>query len=250
MFTPTSGFLLDTTARAMAAALAKPSPEKVCAALDEVFAQAELSWEATRTSTAFRLGTPAMACKAGCGWCCHQQVGVSVPEAIRIAIHLRALPGDEGEALAERLRDADDRTNGLTTSQRSAAKLACAFLVDGSCSIYGVRPLRCRGLISTDESFCRASFSDPAAVKAGLELGTLRPVFLGAPQHVYDQALNGVLKALHFARLADYGLELHAAARELLDQPKRMALWLKQRAAPKSAALVPDPGADLKGQFK
>ena len=250
MFTPTSGFLLDTAARAMAAALAKPSPEKVGSALDEVFAQAELSWEATRTSTAFRLGMPAMACKAGCGWCCHQQVGVSVPEAIRIAIHLRALPGDEGEALAERVRDADDKTNGLTTSQRSAAKLPCAFLVDGSCSIYGVRPLRCRGLISTDESFCHASFSDPAAVKAGLELGTLRPVFLGAPQHVHDQALNGVLKALHFARLADYGLELHAAVRELLDQPKRMATWLKQRTAPKTAALVPDPGADLRAQFR
>ena len=99
-------------------------------------------------------------------------------------------------------------------------------------------------------AMARFAVGDPAAVKAGLELGALRPAFLGAPQHVYDQALNGVLKALHFARLADYGLELHAAVRELLDQPKRMAIWLKQRAAPKTAALVPDPGADPRGQFR
>jgi Putative zinc- or iron-chelating domain len=250
MFAPTSGFLLDSAARAMAAAFPKPTPERVAAGLDEVFALAEQSWEATRTNVSFRLNTPAIACKAGCGWCCHQQVGVSVPEAIRIALHIRSLPAAESSVMTQAVRQLDDRINGLATSKRAAAKLPCAFLADGFCAIYPVRPLRCRGLHSTDVGFCIASFNDPAAVKAGLDLGTLRPVFLGAPQHVYDQALNGVLKALHFAGVADYGLELTAAVRQLLDQPKRMAAWLKQRAAPKSAALVPDPGADLRGQFR
>lgn len=250
MLAPTSGFLLDNAARAMAAALSKATPERVAAAMDQIFDQAGQSWEATRGAVSFRLKIPAIACKAGCGWCCHQQVGVSVPEAIRIALHIRALPPAEAAVMTQRVWELDERTNGLTTSRRTATKLPCAFLEDGSCAIYPVRPLRCRGLHSTDVSFCISSFNDPAAVKAGLELGTLRPAFLGAPQHVYDQALNGVLKALHFARIADYGLELTAAVRELLDQPKRMALWLKQRAAPKSAALVPDAGADLKGQLR
>jgi hypothetical protein len=250
MLAPTSGFLLDTAARAMAAAFPRPTPERVVAALDQVFALADQSWEATRATVSFRFNTAASACKAGCGWCCHQQVGISVPEAIRIAVHIRALPPAEASAMVERVRSLDDQTNGLATSGRSAGKQPCAFLVEGACAIYAVRPLRCRGLHSTDVGFCIASFNDPDSVKAGLELGTVRPVFLGAPQHVYDQALNGVLKALHFAGISDYGLELTAAVRELLDQPKRMAAWLKQRAAPRSAALVPDPGADLKGQFR
>lgn len=136
------------------------------------------------------------------------------------------------QAMAERVRALDAKTKGKTTSQRAKSKLPCAFLVDGSCAIYSV------------------SFEDEAATQARIQRGELKPTFLGAPQHVYGQALNGTLKTLHFAGLADYGLELTAAVRELLDQPKRMAAWLKQRAAPKSAALVPDPGADLKAQFR
>jgi len=250
MLAPTSGFLLDSAARAMAAAFPKPDPERVAAALDEVFALADQSWEATRSAVSFRLGTPAIACRSGCGWCCHQQVGVSVVEAIRITVHLQSLPADQRAALTERVRWLDKRTAGRTTSERAAAKLPCAFLADGACTIYGVRPLRCRGLHSTDVGFCIASFNDPEDVRAGLALGSLRPAFLGAPQQVYDQALNGVLKTLHFAKLADYGLELTAAVRQLLDRPGLAVSWLKQKAAPKSAALVPDPGADPRGQLR
>ncbi|RAU23452.1 hypothetical protein CU669_04845 [Paramagnetospirillum kuznetsovii] len=250
MFAPTAGFLLDSAAQTMSEAFPKPTVAGVTAALDRVFAMADQSWDATRSSVSFRLNTPPMACKSGCGWCCHQQVGISVVEAVRIAVHIAALPADDAATITTRLRELDAKTNRLTTSKRAKAKLPCAFLQDGSCSIYTVRPFRCRGLISVDVGFCVASFEDEAAARARLEKGELRPAFLGAPQHVYDQALNGVLKALHFAKIADYGLELTAAVRELVDQPKRMADWLRQRAAPKSAALIPDPGADLKGQFR
>jgi Fe-S-cluster containining protein len=250
MFAPTAGILLDSAAQTMAEAFPKPTVERVTAALDRVFALADQSWDATRSAVSFRLHTPPMACKAGCGWCCHQQVGISVVEAVRIAVHIQSLPPDQAAAVADRLRVLDAKTNRMPTSRRAKAKLPCAFLVDGACSIYGVRPLRCRGLISIDVGFCVASFEDEAATKARMERGELRPAFLGAPQHVYDQALNGVLKTLHFAGIADYGLELTAAVRELLDKPARMTAWLKQRAAPKSAALVPDAGADLKGQFR
>lgn len=250
MITYSTGVLLDCAAQTMAAAFPKPSVERVTAALDQVFALADQSWDATRSNLTFRLNTPPMACKAGCGWCCHQQVGVSVVEAIRIAVHIQALPPDQAAAMTDRIRDLDDKTNRMTTSKRAKAKLPCAFLVEGSCSIYAVRPLRCRGLISTDVSFCATSFEDEASARTRLERGELKPAFLGAPQHVYDQALNGILKTLHFAKIADFGLELTAAVRELLDKPQRMASWLKQRTAPKSAALIPDPGADLKGQFR
>ena len=249
MFTPTGNFLLDAAARAMAEAFPKPTPERIVAALDRVFVLADQSWDATRMGPAFRLGNPGIACKAGCGWCCHQQVGVSVPEAIRIAVHIRALPPAESDAVLGRVRALDDATNGLTTSMRAAGKWPCAFLVDGACTIYAVRPLRCRGLQSTDAGFCRKSFEDPEATRAGLALGTVRPTFLAQPQHIYDQILNGVLKTLHFAKVADYGLELTAAIRELTDQPRRMTEWLRQPRAARSAALVPDPGADTAGQL-
>ncbi|OAN55209.1 hypothetical protein A6A04_11125 [Paramagnetospirillum marisnigri] len=250
MFAPTAGFLLDSAAQAMAEAFPKPTAATVSAALDRVFSLADQSWAATSGAVSFRLNTPPMTCKAGCGWCCHQQVGVSVVEAVRIAVHIRDLPAEQAAAVMARVRDLDRLTRGLTTSKRAATKQPCAFLVDGGCSIYAVRPLRCRGLISIDVEFCIASHEDEAATRSRLQAGTLRPAFLTAPQQVYDQALNGVLKTLHFAKLADYGLELTAAVAELLDQPRKMEAWLKQKAAPKPAALVPDPGADLKAQFR
>lgn len=57
------------------------------------------------------------------------------------------------QAMAERVRALDAKTKGKTTSQRAKSKLPCAFLVDGSCAIYGV------------------SFEDEAATQARIQRG-------------------------------------------------------------------------------
>ena len=44
------------------------------------------------------------------------------------------------EDINSRLTALDQITNGLPSEARMAAQLPCAFLVEGSCSIYEVRP--------------------------------------------------------------------------------------------------------------
>ncbi|MDA8230396.1 MAG: YkgJ family cysteine cluster protein [Magnetospirillum sp.] len=237
-------FLADTVRATLARCWPRPAAATVAAAMDEVFRLAEGCWEARRTGVGYLSGSPASACAPGCGWCCHQQVGVSVPEAVAIARHVGALPRAERDALAERVGAADRRTRGLTTHGRARARIACAFLgADGRCLIYAVRPLRCRGLHSIDAGFCADCHSDIDSMRAKLESGLLAPVFLDVPAQLFDSALAGVLAALRaHAPKAVVALELHAALHALFADPRLGERWLAGRAPDPALHLRPDAG--------
>lgn len=237
MFTPSDDFLARSTAAVFAPLPPKPAEDQACAALDQVFALAEQSWQARRSSLDYLRSAPASACRAGCGWCCHQQVGITPLEAIRIAAYLRGQPAD----LTGSLHRVNAQTKGLSTGQRAESRLACAFLsLDGNCRIYPVRPLRCRGLHSIDANFCAASHQDPAGMRAKLEAGQLRPVYLSVPEAIFDSALSGVLMALKKLKMAVVSLELHAAVDALVDDPKLARRWLAGARPDRALALVPD----------
>ncbi|HLO78527.1 MAG TPA: YkgJ family cysteine cluster protein [Magnetospirillum sp.] len=241
MLAASEDFLIEAARGELSRCWPKPTVAALCAALDAVFRLADATWNARRSNLRYMLEAPASACKAGCGWCCHQQVGVSTPEAIRIAAHLRTLPEDEGAAIGARVREVAKRTQGMTTGQRAASKLACPFLgADGACMIYAVRPLRCRGLHSIDVDFCIACHEDLDAMRRRLEAGELKPVFLETPERIYDSALAGVLKALSKgAPKAVVSLELSAAVAALLEQPKLAERWLAGARPDKALHLVP-----------
>ena len=174
--------------------------------------------EATSTLTASLLSRApegALACREGCAHCCHQRVGVTVPEALAIFATLEATrsPAELG-GLGERVERAYRATRGLTRDERNSPEHACPLLDNGLCSVYEVRPLACRGAHSTDEQACRSklhdreqraayergelpghSFVEPVravhAISAGLQLGLheglgldMRPLDLTAALHV------------------------------------------------------------------
>lgn len=228
MLAASEDFLIEAARGEFSRLWPKPTVAALCAALDAVFRLADATWNARRANLRYMLEAPASACKAGCGWCCHQQVGVSVPEAIRIAAHLRTLPEAEAAPLTARIRQVATATAGMTTHQRAMSKQACPFLgADGACTIYAVRPLRCRGLHSIDVEFCIACHDDLERMRQRLEAGELKPVFLETPERIYDSALAGVLKALaKGAPKTVVSLELAAATAALLDQPKLAERWL------------------------
>lgn len=156
-----------------------------------------------------------LACRAGCAHCCHQRVGVTVPEALAILAHLRDKHPPEALALVqERVEHAYEHTRGLGRQERHSPEHPCPFLQDSRCSIYEVRPLACRGVHSTDEHACRTrlhdreqralyergdlpghSFAEPVravhAVSAGVQLGLseglgldMQPLDLVAVMHL------------------------------------------------------------------
>jgi hypothetical protein len=228
MLAASEDFLVEAARAELARCWPKPNIAAICAAMDAIYAVADGSWQARRGGIGYLLSAPAPACKPGCGWCCHQQVGIALPEAIRLAAHIAALPAAERDDLTARAQSTAARTRGMGPAERAAAKLPCAFLgSDGNCRVYAARPLRCRGLHSIDVDFCIACHDDFAAMRAKLERGELKPVFLDIPERIFDSALAGILKALaKTAPKAVVSLELSAAVAALLAEPRLAAKWL------------------------
>ncbi|MBA3700614.1 MAG: YkgJ family cysteine cluster protein [Planctomycetes bacterium] len=107
---------------------------------------------------------PARACKRGCSWCCRQPVFLTAPEAVAVVAHLRATwNNDQLAALRSDLamRIAEHRT--LREDRRLlTAGLPCVFLdEDNACTIHGVRPLICRGFMSSSAEACAERYIDP-----------------------------------------------------------------------------------------
>lgn len=96
-------------------------------------------------------------CAPGCASCCHVHVEATTAEIAAAAAHLVATrSASELRALALRLT----LTSALSAEARWRARVPCALLaVDGTCSIYEVRPLRCRAFHSYSVALCREAYA-------------------------------------------------------------------------------------------
>lgn len=102
------------------------------------------------------------ACKAGCAYCCHYKVEVRAHEMFLIKdfmqknwspLNIKNLLS-EAEANAKIIKS-------LTQEQHLTTNIKCVFLVDNQCSIYSVRPFKCRNFHATDAAACEQSFNEP-----------------------------------------------------------------------------------------
>jgi Fe-S-cluster containining protein len=101
------------------------------------------------------------ACGAGCSYCCHVHAEATMPELLAIAAHLQATRSPtELAAMIERLTAHTNVVAALDHEERWRAKIPCALLGrDGRCTIYEVRPLRCRAFHSWSVDACREAYS-------------------------------------------------------------------------------------------
>jgi Fe-S-cluster containining protein len=161
----------------------------------------------------------ALACRAGCNFCCHLKVMVLPHEAIALFRYLNSrLP----QATAERVR--------ARVRERAAGKAvgrACAFLVDGQCAAYEARPSACAAYHSLSKERCEESFLDPARPAGTVALRSLQVVAAALE--------DGVNAALAAQGLNQTRTELHAAVAALLDNPALIARWRAGRP------LLPSP---------
>ena len=138
-----------------------------------------------------------LACRKGCGYCCHTWVSATAPELFLLASTLAARKaGPATEQLSAVLGRAAV-TAGLTIDQRFGAKLPCALLRDGACSVYGERPTVCRQVTSTDLAGCLDEFE-----------GRDRGGEIVGSRYFHDHARNCRVPLL--AALAARGLPGHA----------------------------------------
>jgi uncharacterized protein len=162
----------------------------------------------------------AVQCHSGCAHCCHLPVHATPAEVLLIAQHFKDGPPQRRLALNQALKTRAAAAAGETagTGSRAAAETPqrqpCVFLVRGLCSIYELRPARCRKAHSLDKAACASA----------------------APQ--IPQSLNHVLKAealmqgaaLAFADqgLATASVELSAGVLQALNDAAAAERWFER----------------------
>lgn len=106
--------------------------------------------------------TTPLACKNGCSYCCYFKVEVSAAEVLAIRTHvLNTFGSSEIKRTVEAARRNLQETKGMSRLEHLATNQACPFLRDGSCSVYAVRPAKCRSFHASDVDNCKFSFDNP-----------------------------------------------------------------------------------------
>ena len=122
------------------------------------------------------------ACKAGCAFCCHYKVEVRAHEMLLIKDYMSKT--FNAEKIAAVLAEAEANAaiiRTLTPEQHLTTNLKCALLQDNQCSIYPVRPFRCRNFHSTDANACEQSHGDPSNME--IATGMIEDVAMFADAH-------------------------------------------------------------------
>ncbi|MEM9682581.1 MAG: YkgJ family cysteine cluster protein [Pseudomonadota bacterium] len=171
---------------------------------------------------------PAYACAKGCSWCCHQSVMVTAPEVVHAAKFLHDnLTEDEVMRLRDRVDSRAREGDGLDNRDRMTRRVACAFLMEDTCSIYPVRPLQCRGGFSEDDSYCRNLLENPEQTQQAVENGDIDGKYLLLPKMLYDSAQVGMAGALSKDGLNSQPLDFNAAMAIALGDRNIAEKWLR-----------------------
>jgi Fe-S-cluster containining protein len=176
-----------------------------------------------------------VACRAGCGTCCHVPVGAQAHEVLLAAEFIQTrFPPAELEAVIARAATHRAEFAGRTMRERAALKTACVLLRDGSCSIYEARPESCRSHHSNNLAGCHSNLD------AGIDFtnvlipeirGRMFAVMLAIDQAVAEAGFDG--------RAYDFGSALHAA---LTDSMCAVRWTQRQQTFPEDCREVGDPG--------
>ncbi|RQH12700.1 YkgJ family cysteine cluster protein [Bradyrhizobium sp. RP6] len=160
-----------------------------------------------------------IACRQGCSFCCHQNVEVSIAEAILIAVEMGLSGNKQGDILdqcAEEMANLDDLARAKTGKP-------CPLLdATGSCSIYEVRPLACRSYFAPDAANCKAAFD--SAVHGN---GEVRPVSHGMPQIMGCAVRGGVNGMLKDLGLQHDDVDLISTVAAIRKDPGIIDLWAR-----------------------
>ncbi|MGE5547171.1 MAG: YkgJ family cysteine cluster protein [Solirubrobacterales bacterium] len=127
------------------------------------------------------------ACAKGCGWCCHQVVGITAAEEMMVVEAVQALPPAARAGIRCRAGAAEDRLARLPVERWQAERLPCPLLDDGACLIHAQRPLPCRAVLSADAGACRRWFEGEDGARIPL---------VAVQRRVYSSAQAGLAQAL------------------------------------------------------
>lgn len=192
-----------------------------------------------------------IACQAGCHFCCHLHVLIYPHEAIALHRYLGSkLAADKAQRVRERLIANAAQLRQSQLPFAAAPRSPCAFLLDGQCSVYEVRPAACASYHSLSRPACEADHQSAGArsqhaPEAG---GSQAQGTAGAPggagggipvsqalRHVASALREGLERGLNTLGLPATQVELQTAVAALLQAPALIGRWRSGREWPHDA---------------
>ncbi len=162
--------------------------------------------------TVARHVTEAAACTKGCHYCCASFVGVTIPEVLSLAAHVRS-----DAALAQKIIGAAEEMRAVPQQQRDLSGLFCAVLEAGLCGGYIARPIACRTMLSRSLSVCERFYVAGENIPITRVAGAAE--VRGRVELVFQAALN-------LAQLPSQHVELTHALAIALTNDDAEAQWL------------------------
>jgi Fe-S-cluster containining protein len=136
--------------------------------------------------------TQALACKAGCDYCCHYKIEVTPAEVLTIQQHVvrHFKPEQIQQVMAQARRNVAE-AKGLSRQAQTGINQRCAFLLNQQCSIYEVRPSNCRSYHATDVKVCKASFHQPDVILPKIQVEAIEDAGGGLASG-FEQAMDSL----------------------------------------------------------
>jgi hypothetical protein len=91
-----------------------------------------------------------VACAKGCYYCCHTFVTIVPSEVFRVAQALR----ERSDEMRSRINDTQTKTADIPQTEKWRSLVPCPLLEAEACSVHNIRPLTCRGCVSTSAEVC------------------------------------------------------------------------------------------------
>lgn len=169
--------------------------------------------------------SPALACKAGCSYCCNYHVYISAPEAFALVGFLEAkLDPQEQKNVIARIDANVLTTKSMTLDEHIATNVRCAFLSDaGHCLVYDVRPGACHRHHAVDATPCKVTFENTQSKMENLQIVGLKMIADGYIQAALLVQQNMKLDASNY--------ELHGAVKEALSNKASLKRWREGKIA-------------------
>lgn len=206
------------------------------AAHDPVAAWLEASGrhEQIVVATQALVGEP-VACRKGCGWCCHFRVTATASEVLALAAWMRAnLPAERVAAALDTARRNARQLATLDAADRLRVNLPCPSLRDGACDGHPARPSRCRTYHARDVEGCRAAYDRPDEPGASHAL-------VPALHTVARTLAAGFREAVVRAGFDDRLYELNGALAEALAGDGALRRYLRKERAFVDALVFAEP---------
>lgn len=150
--------------------------------------------------------TSRASCRPGCSHCCYQLTPVLWVEALNMARAVRALPTERQrqiEAACQVQLRLLERISTNPHARWQKLMVACPMLENGRCSVYGSRPLGCRGhAVSSDPANCDLSELNSVALVPGMIIPLMPPMMLAYQQNSVPKYEGPIAIMLHYALMA------------------------------------------------